>query len=198
MCRIDYTIAMKSSKSQVTVGLAKLFYGVIIARCHRSVPVRLSMPYIECVPGGKNTELSTCQAERENAQSQLGHDIGYPIWKINGKYYLGTQSLQALSREHFTLFSRKIEALKQWLSLKTYFPNSLALDFLRKRMKCSLYHRLLAMSDRKVLSIKLTYASATNQFGTGGLSVRHRQYKYLQRQEVLEGLTHHIQKNRCQ
>jgi uncharacterized membrane protein len=56
------------------------------------------LPYTECAPGGKNTQLSTCQAERENAQKQLGHDIGYPTWKINGKYYVGTQSLQDLSQ----------------------------------------------------------------------------------------------------
>jgi uncharacterized membrane protein len=56
------------------------------------------LPYTECAAGGKNAQPVTCQAELENAKKQLGPDIGYPTWKINGKYYVGNQSLKSLSQ----------------------------------------------------------------------------------------------------
>jgi uncharacterized membrane protein len=56
------------------------------------------VPYTECSPRGKNAQPAVCQAELENAKKQLGNDIGYPTWRVNGKYYGGNLPLYALAQ----------------------------------------------------------------------------------------------------
>ncbi len=47
------------------------------------------IPYVECDPGGANSQASLCQSEGVK---------GYPTWKINGQTYSGTQTLQQLAQ----------------------------------------------------------------------------------------------------
>lgn len=47
------------------------------------------MPYVECDPGGANSQAALCQSEGIK---------GYPTWKINGQTYSGTQTLQQLAQ----------------------------------------------------------------------------------------------------
>lgn len=46
------------------------------------------MPYVECDPGGANSQTGICQSKGIK---------GYPTWEINGQTYSGTQSLQQLA-----------------------------------------------------------------------------------------------------
>lgn len=47
-------------------------------------------PYIECDPGGQNSQTSVCEANKD-------HVTGYPTWEINGQWYNGTQTLDQLA-----------------------------------------------------------------------------------------------------
>lgn len=47
------------------------------------------IPYLECVPGGRNAKPEQCQS---------AGITGFPTWEINGKKYAGTQSLEELAR----------------------------------------------------------------------------------------------------
>jgi glutaredoxin len=47
-----------------------------------------SINYIECDPLGKNAKPSLCKAAKVT---------GYPTWEINGKQYVGVQSLEELA-----------------------------------------------------------------------------------------------------
>jgi len=46
--------------------------------------------YIECDPGGQNSQTAVCEANKENV-------TGYPTWEVNGQFYGGTQSLEQLA-----------------------------------------------------------------------------------------------------
>lgn len=45
--------------------------------------------YIECDPRGENAKPSLCKAAKI---------VGYPTWEINGKQYVGVQSLEELAK----------------------------------------------------------------------------------------------------
>lgn len=47
------------------------------------------MPYVECDPGGPNSQAGVCQSKQIK---------GYPTWEINGQRYSGTQTLQQLAQ----------------------------------------------------------------------------------------------------
>ncbi len=48
-----------------------------------------SINYIECDPRGANAKPNLCQAAKVT---------GYPTWEINGKQYVGVQSLEELAK----------------------------------------------------------------------------------------------------
>lgn len=48
-----------------------------------------SINYIECDPRGANAKPSLCKAAKVT---------GYPTWEINGKQYVGVQSLEELTK----------------------------------------------------------------------------------------------------
>ncbi|PZV16401.1 MAG: hypothetical protein DCF22_05435 [Leptolyngbya sp.] len=48
-----------------------------------------SINYIECDPRGANAKPSLCKAAKVT---------GYPTWEINGKQYVGVQSLEELAK----------------------------------------------------------------------------------------------------
>lgn len=47
------------------------------------------IPYVECAPDGQNPQTDRCQA--------TPGITGFPTWEINGQFYGGTQSLEALA-----------------------------------------------------------------------------------------------------
>lgn len=47
------------------------------------------VPYVECDPEGENSQAQLCQ--EKNIQ-------GYPTWEIDGQFYPGVQSLEALAQ----------------------------------------------------------------------------------------------------
>lgn len=54
--------------------------------------------YIECDPGGVNPQTALCQQILEKAKKQSGQEVvGFPTWEINGKFYMGTQTLTDLA-----------------------------------------------------------------------------------------------------
>ncbi|WAL58512.1 vitamin K epoxide reductase family protein [Thermocoleostomius sinensis] len=53
--------------------------------------------YIECAPDGQNSQASTCQAVAPDIKAATGREFGFPTWEVNGRYLVGTQSLQALA-----------------------------------------------------------------------------------------------------
>lgn len=48
-----------------------------------------SINYVECDPRGENAKPSLCQTAKVT---------GYPTWEINGKQYVGVQSLEELAK----------------------------------------------------------------------------------------------------
>jgi uncharacterized membrane protein len=56
-----------------------------------------AMPYTECSMGGKDAKPEVCEAELAKASEQTKQPGGFPTWKVNGKYFAGTKSLQDLA-----------------------------------------------------------------------------------------------------
>ncbi len=56
-----------------------------------------TMPYTECSAGGKDPKPEVCEAELTKASEQTKQTGGFPTWKVNGKYFGGTQALQDLA-----------------------------------------------------------------------------------------------------
>lgn len=55
------------------------------------------IPHTECAPTGKDPQPQICQQEFQAAAAQTQREVGYPTWKINGKYYSGVQKLEDLA-----------------------------------------------------------------------------------------------------
>jgi uncharacterized membrane protein/glutaredoxin len=55
--------------------------------------------YVECDSGGVNPQTELCQQVLEKAKKQSGQEVvGFPTWEINGKYFIGTQTLTDLAK----------------------------------------------------------------------------------------------------
>ncbi len=72
---------------------AKMYGAYWCPHCHHQLQLfgkeAVSLlPYIECDPNGQNARPAVCRAAKISA---------YPTWKIKGKTYLGTQSLEQLA-----------------------------------------------------------------------------------------------------
>jgi uncharacterized membrane protein/glutaredoxin len=54
--------------------------------------------YVECAPGGKDAKPEVCKQELDLAAKQFGDKVGFPTWKVNGKYISGTKKLDELAK----------------------------------------------------------------------------------------------------
>ncbi|MBD2034738.1 hypothetical protein H6F76_06785 [Leptolyngbya sp. FACHB-321] len=86
------TAAIALAKHLKRVG-AKMYGAYWCPHCHEQLQLFgqkavAQLPYIECVNDGKNSRPNLCEAEKIE---------GYPTWKIRGKTYMGTQSLDELA-----------------------------------------------------------------------------------------------------
>lgn len=69
-----------------------------------------SINYIECDPRGENAKPNLCKAAKIT---------GYPTWEINGKQYVGVQSLEELSKSSGY---KALPSFRQVLSAKFQVP----------------------------------------------------------------------------
>lgn len=53
--------------------------------------------YVECAPDGQNSQTALCQEVATKVEEQTKDKFGFPSWEINGKFYVGTQQLNALA-----------------------------------------------------------------------------------------------------
>ncbi len=101
--------AVKSSSGEAEIALAKhlkasgaTMYSVYTCpHCceqkhlfgQQAIP---ELPNLECNPRGKNPQSEICQQELAQASKTIP-DVGYPMWKVNGQYHSGRQTLQDLA-----------------------------------------------------------------------------------------------------
>lgn len=55
------------------------------------------VPYIECARDAKNSQTAVCEAVAPKVAAATKQDFGFPTWEINGKFYVGTQTLEELA-----------------------------------------------------------------------------------------------------
>lgn len=53
--------------------------------------------YVECADDAPNSQAQSCRAIAPKIQEATGQQFGFPTWEINGKFYVGTQSLEDLA-----------------------------------------------------------------------------------------------------
>lgn len=53
--------------------------------------------YVECAADGQNSQAALCQQVGPQISQQTGRDFGFPTWEVNGRYLVGTQSLEELA-----------------------------------------------------------------------------------------------------
>jgi uncharacterized membrane protein len=56
-----------------------------------------AMTYVECAADGQNSQAATCQAIAPDIKAQTGQEFGFPTWEVNGRYLVGTQTLESLA-----------------------------------------------------------------------------------------------------
>ncbi len=84
--------AIALAKHLKSVG-AKMYGAYWCPHCHEQLQLfgqkaAAQLPYIECASDGKNARPNLCKTEKIE---------GYPTWKIKGKTYMGTRSLEELA-----------------------------------------------------------------------------------------------------
>lgn len=52
---------------------------------------------VECAEDGYNSQAALCQEVAPDIEAQTGRSFGFPTWEINGRYYVGRQSLSQLA-----------------------------------------------------------------------------------------------------
>lgn len=53
--------------------------------------------YIECAEDVPNSGVAQCRAIAPKVKEATGQDFGFPTWEINGKFLVGTQTLEQLA-----------------------------------------------------------------------------------------------------
>ena len=86
---------------------AKMYGAYWCPHCHNQMQLfgreaARQLPYIECAEDGANTQYDRCRAIKIK---------GFPTWKIKGKTYEGTQSLEQLAKVSGYRGSRKFKNL---------------------------------------------------------------------------------------
>jgi uncharacterized membrane protein/glutaredoxin len=106
---IEYPITTTSSTAEIELAKhlkkigAKMYGAYWCPHCHDEKELfgkeaAQIINYIECDPGGVNPQTELCQQILEKAKKESGQDVvGFPTWEINGKFYMGTQTLTDLA-----------------------------------------------------------------------------------------------------
>ncbi len=53
--------------------------------------------YVECAQDAPNNQAAQCQAIAPKVKEATGQDFGFPSWEINGRFLVGTQTLEQLA-----------------------------------------------------------------------------------------------------
>lgn len=53
--------------------------------------------YVECAGDAPNSQEAACRAIAPKVKEATGRDFGFPTWEINGRFLVGTQSLNELA-----------------------------------------------------------------------------------------------------
>ena len=106
--KVFFTVDAVSGPSELALAMHLKKVGAVMysvfwcPHCHEQkqrfgVEALKALDIVECDAEGVSGQPDLCQQKFQAAELQLGKQAGFPTWEINGKFYLGNQTLEELA-----------------------------------------------------------------------------------------------------